>query len=101
MVVNAGRAKLIPEIIASLDEIIATAEGRAAATIKSAVELPATEKDKLTRQLSTLIGKKIEADVVVDKSLLGGFVATVGNYLVDMSLKSNLDRIAQSAAAER
>lgn len=100
VVVNAGRARLIPEIIDALGEIVATAEGRATAKVKSAVDLPAAERDKLTQQLSTLIGKKIDADVVVDKSLLGGFVATVGNYLVDMSLKSKLDRLAQNAAAD-
>ena len=50
--------------------------------------------------LSTLLSKKVEIKPTVDPSLLGGFVARVGNYRVDLSLRTKLDGLSQSAVQD-
>jgi F-type H+-transporting ATPase subunit delta len=42
-------------------------------------------------------GRKVEMDVGTDPELLGGLVVRIGNAIVDLSLKTKLNRIAQEA----
>ena len=98
--VSAGRVGLIPELIEVFGDLINDAEGIAQAHVVSAAPLAQEDQDSIATQLGELLGKKIVFDNQVDPALMGGFVAKVGNYRIDMSLKTKLDGLAQSAVQD-
>jgi len=65
--------------------------GRARATVTSARELSAADRDQVTKVLAGLTGKQIVLETRVDAALIGGLVAEVGSTRLDGSLKTQLD----------
>jgi F-type H+-transporting ATPase subunit delta len=98
--VSAGRVALLPQMIDAYGDLINEAEGKALAVVTSAVPLAQDDQDSIASRLAQILGKSIVLESKVDPSLLGGFVAKVGNYRIDMSLKTKLDGLAQSAVQD-
>ena len=97
VVIAAGRVNLFPQIIDIFQELIDESEGRIHAQVKTAVELGSGELDEIKSTLSSAFKKKVEVVQVVDATLLGGFVVRVGNMLLDYSVRTKLDALAQNA----
>ena len=51
------------------------------------------QKDRLAAALANATGKQVEVKVVVDPSVLGGLVATVGDTVIDGTVRSRLDQL--------
>jgi F-type H+-transporting ATPase subunit delta len=96
MVVGAGRARDLPEIIRQLVERSAAEANKEVAEVRSAVELSADQRERLAKALSTATGKQVSLKVVVDPSVLGGIVAQVGDTVIDGSVRSRLDQLKQA-----
>lgn len=97
-VVEAGRVELLPQIISVFDELINDLEGVVDAHVRSATELTDADKAAIEGAVNRIVRKKVNLDTHIDKDLLGGFVVDVGNYKIDMSLKTKVEGLAQEAA---
>lgn len=97
---EAGRVDVLPDVAAAFQELIDEAEGIAKAEVVSAVQLNAADIEAIGASIGRILKKRVEIQPVVDPSLLGGFVARIGNYRIDMSLKTKLDGLAQAAAQD-
>ncbi len=62
----------------------------ATVSVLAAKELPAGEKEELTRKLEKLTGKKVELRLAVDPEIIGGLVIKIEDCLYDGSLCSKL-----------
>jgi len=87
------RASELPGVIAHYRKLVARERGARQAEIVSARPLTAAEQSSILDALSKSLGAKVEADVRVDASLIGGFVARVGSKQFDASVKSKLDAL--------
>jgi F-type H+-transporting ATPase subunit delta len=94
------RTQLIPEILATFQQVIRQRQGVAEAQISSAVELSAAQKKELAATLAKLTGKKIETKYSLDPALLGGAVVRIGDTIYDGSLRSRLNEMRNRLAAE-
>ena len=63
------------------------------AEVRSAVPLTDDQQDRLKAALSNATGKQVNLKVVVDPSVLGGIVATVGDTVIDGSVRTRLDQL--------
>jgi F-type H+-transporting ATPase subunit delta len=99
--VEAQRTAIIPGVIDSFAELLNEAEGKVTAEVASAQPLDDAAKAEITAGLEKVLKKKIEIAPTVDPSLLGGFKVRVGNFLVDLSLKTRLDSLSAGAVADR
>jgi F-type H+-transporting ATPase subunit delta len=61
--------------------------------VTSADELSASEKDAIVSKIVAQTGKKVEADYRVDATLLGGVKVSVGDYVLDGSVRGSLNRL--------
>lgn len=52
--------------------------------------------DKLEKKLSRGLDADEDADIEIDASLIGGFVALTDKYLVDASIKGQLDQLRKN-----
>jgi F-type H+-transporting ATPase subunit delta len=63
------------------------------ATVVSGVKLTASELAQVERIVAKIIGHSVEIDTSVDKKLIGGLRITVGDWILDTSLASNLEEL--------
>ena len=96
MAVGTGRARELPAIIDSLVAMSAAEANRAVAEVRSAIELTDDQRTRLAAAIQQATGKQVEVKVVVDPTVLGGIVTTVGDTVLDGSIRSRLERLKQS-----
>ena len=84
-------AAILEQYRVSADEAL----GQETADVTTAVELSDDEKQKLSKALSSLVGKAVNLNVKVDPEIIGGFRARVGDRLIDGTLRSRFDRLRQ------
>jgi F-type H+-transporting ATPase subunit delta len=96
LVVGTGRARELPAIIKQLVERSAAEANKEVAEVRTAVNLSADQRERLTAALNQATGKQIELKVVLDPSVLGGIVAQVGDTVIDGSVRSRLDQLKQA-----
>lgn len=94
-VVGAGRARDLPRIIDRLVERAAAERNRVVAEVRSTIDLPDDVRQRLAQALSTATGQQVEVKVVVDPSVVGGLVATVGDTVIDGSVRRRLDMVKE------
>ena len=94
------RTHILPEIVATFQEVIRQRQGIAEAEISTAVELSAAQKKRFAQTLERLTGKKIQAKYSLDRTLLGGAVVRVGDTIYDGSVRSSLNEMRERLAAE-
>ena len=98
MIVNARRVFLLVEIIDSYLALVDEANNRLKAKVVCFSALSVSQKERLQQQLESLFKKKVNLEVAVDASLLGGFTVSVQHKLIDCSLKFRLDLLTAKAA---
>jgi F-type H+-transporting ATPase subunit delta len=69
------------------------------AVIESAEALDANEKTGITKTLRAKFGADVTTDYKVNPALIGGLRIQVGSTVVDASVRSRLDRLANDLAA--
>ena len=98
VLVRNQRINRLDAILAALAAQINAALGVAIAEVRSAKNLTPDEMQELARVLSKKIGKKIELDVRIDPTLLGGFIAKIGSEIYDASVLGKIERFRESLA---
>ncbi len=93
MVVGSGRGRDLPAIIDQLVERASSAKNLEVAQVRSAVALTDDQQTRLRAALANATGKEVNLKVVVDPSVLGGIVATVGDTVIDGSVRTRLDQL--------
>jgi F-type H+-transporting ATPase subunit delta len=96
LVAAQGRADHLGAIALAYRNLLDAEQGRVRARVRTAV--PLTERDRAalgTRLSRALGGKQVLIDEVLDKNLLGGFVAEIGSLIADGSLNGQLSRLRE------
>lgn len=93
MVIGAGRGRDLTAIASAIGNRNASSQGRAVAEVRSAVALTEDQQRRLGEQLAKAVGTEVNVKVVVDPSVVGGLVATVGDKVIDGSVRTKLDRV--------
>lgn len=83
----------LPGMIAAFRAIAAEARGEVSASVVTAHELTAAQRDELKATLREVAGKDVTLDVKVDPSILGGLVVRIGSRQIDTSLKTKLNSL--------
>ena len=95
-VVGAGRARDLPEIIDRMVQRTAEERSEVVAEVRSAVPLDDDQRRRLAEALSARTGQKVSVKVSVDPSVLGGLVATMGDTVIDGTIRRRLDQLRES-----
>ena len=66
------------------------------ADVITAFQLEQEELGKINKKLSDLVGSKVVSVNLVDREILGGFIAKFDDQMLDMSTKGKLDRLKES-----
>ena len=96
LLVEGTRAALLLEIASQFEALKREHESVVKARIVSARPLEAAERDDLVASLARKYGRKVEASVEIDASLIGGARVHVGDEVINASVR---DALAQMAIA--
>lgn len=88
-----NRLLLLPEIAAQFHVLKNAQEGAADAVISSAFALTDAQVSNLCTLLEKKFGRKLNPGVTVDASLIGGVRVTVGDEVLDTSVRAKLQQM--------
>ena len=66
------------------------------AEVTTAVPLDERDKEAISNRIGEIMGRKVTLDLQVDPSLIGGFIARIGDMLIDGSVRQNLDALGKN-----
>ena len=90
------RLQLLPEISHQFDILKANREKAIDVEVTAALELDADQQQMLSDALSAKLERKVNMQVRLDKSLLGGAVIRAGDTVIDGSIRGRLAKLAES-----
>ena len=96
--VLAGNRRLdrLPEIIRAFAAIAADARGEITADVTTAHPLQPNQIDALSAKLAQLEGRAVTLRTHIDPALLGGLVVQIGSQMIDGSIRTRLNSLAQA-----
>lgn len=97
-VLEAGHVR---DVVGSLEWVAGLAaeeRGRRVAEVRSAVELNDAEHRRLAEALGRSVGRTVELRVQVEPSLIGGMAVTIGDTVIDGSVRHRLNQLREALA---
>ena len=99
LLIESGRIAEAPAIEDEFQRMRDDAEGRVRATVTTAIELSATERERVAEELSKRLRKEVSISVVVDPGVIGGLRLQHGDHVVDATVASRLEQLRRRLAA--
>lgn len=96
LVVGAGRAGDLSDIVDAVLAASARSANRSIAEVRSAVELTDDQRSRLAEALKASTGEDVELVVTVDPAVLGGLVVQIGDTVIDDTVRSRLAQLRES-----
>jgi F-type H+-transporting ATPase subunit delta len=93
MVIGSGRGRDLPAIVDELVQRAAAAKQLDVAEVRTAVALTADQQARLKAALENKTGKSLNLKAIVDPSVLGGVVATVGDTVIDDTVRTRIEQL--------
>ncbi len=96
LVVNAGRGRDLDEIINEFAVRAATSSGKRLAFVRTAVPLTPEQEKRLAAALAQQAGGPVELQTEIDPSVVGGVVTTLGDNVIDGTIRSRINKMREA-----
>jgi F-type H+-transporting ATPase subunit delta len=93
LLVARQRMSILDQIVAEYERMADAHQGLEHAEVITAIPLDEEDKEKLTERLAKLTGRQIVLAADVDPAIIGGFIARVGDKLIDGSTRARLEAL--------
>ncbi len=93
LLASKGRLKLAGDISQQYDELLDAHRGIEHAEVVAALPLSDENRQAISRRLGEMVERQVVVDARVDPSILGGFIARIGDRLIDGSIRQRLDTL--------
>jgi F-type H+-transporting ATPase subunit delta len=91
-----GRLAELPKVIALVRILSAEHRGETTAQVTTAHPLNDEQRAALAAQLKTRAKRDVSIDAQVDPSILGGIIVRLGSQMIDASIRTRLNTLAQA-----
>ena len=98
-VLENGRLAALPEIAAQYQALVNAGSGVSDVKIESAFAIDAAQLADVVAALEKRFARKLNAQVVINPELIGGIRATVGDEVLDTSVKARLEQMKSALSA--
>lgn len=93
MVVGSGRSRDLVAIVDALVQRASSAKDLQVAEVRTAVALTEDQQSRLRAALANATGKQVNLKVIVDPSVIAGVVATVGDVVIDGTVRTRVEQL--------
>jgi F-type H+-transporting ATPase subunit delta len=94
--ISKGHEKCILASLSAFIEAVDIYHGKTTAYVVSATELSGGQIEALREMLSKKLNKQVEVEARVDPQLIGGFYIHIDGYLIDYTIKKQLNDLRES-----
>jgi F-type H+-transporting ATPase subunit delta len=101
LLVHKGSLSLSLNILQQFNELLDAHRGMERAKVIAAIPLIDDYKEKISRRLGEIVDRKVVIDTEVDSSIIGGFIARIGDMLIDGSIRQRLDTLKKNLVEAR
>ena len=98
LLIEFDRLAVLPEIAERFDTLKSAAEHVVDVTITTASPIDDAQKQTIVSALKARLGNEINAITATDEDLIGGAVIRAGDFVIDGSVRAQLDRLSASLA---
>ena len=91
-----GRKGQLPQVVRLFRRLAAEHRGETTAEVVSAHPLPDDQMAALKAKLRERAGRDVAIEARTDPTILGGLIVKMGSEMIDSSLKTKLNRLAQA-----
>jgi len=88
------RLAQIPNVIRAYETLLSAHKGETRAEVTSA--FPLSKVTALAKQLKARTGRDTALDLAVDPAIMGGLIVKMGSQMIDGSLRTRLNTLAQA-----
>jgi len=96
LLVSKGILKRSGDISQKYNDLLDAHRGIERANVTTALSLGDEERDAISHRLGEMIERKVVMDAHVDPSIIGGFIARIGDMLIDGSIQQKLGTLKRS-----
>ncbi|HAF41520.1 MAG TPA: F0F1 ATP synthase subunit delta [Sphingobium sp.] len=86
----------LPAVIRAYETLLSNHKGEARAEVTSAHPLTKTQIGALAKSLKARVGREVAVEAKVDPAILGGLVVKIGSQMIDSSIRTRLNTLAQA-----
>jgi len=90
------RLAQLPNLIRAFETLLSAHKGETRAEVTSAFPLTKTQQTALAKQLKLRTGRDMALDLSVDPAIMGGLIVKMGSQMIDSSLRTRLNTLAQA-----
>ena len=90
------RLSQLPQVIRYFNLLAALHRGETTAEVTSAHPLNDDQVSALRSNLKSRLGRDVAVDLTVDPAILGGLVVKIGSQMIDGSIRTKLNTLAQA-----
>jgi F-type H+-transporting ATPase subunit delta len=90
------RLSALPQIIRAYNMLAAAHRGETTAEVTSAHPLSDDQVQALRQNLRARLGRDVAVDLTVNPEILGGLVVKIGSQMIDGSIRTKLNTLAQA-----
>lgn len=89
-----GRLRVLPEVLQQFIELRASLEAIAEVEVTSATPLSEAQQANIAAAMEKRLSRKVKLNCKIDKSVLAGVIIRAGDMVIDGSVRSRLERLA-------
>ncbi len=101
LLIARGKLNMIGEIAKEYQRLLDSYRGIEQAEVTTVFPLDDRDKARLTEYLGAIVGKKVVVKPEVNRRLIGGILARVGDKVLDGSIRSKLAALREELAGAR
>ena len=91
-----GRVSVLPEIAEHFEVLKANIENTIDVTVTSAAPMSTAQQKAISDALTKRLGRTVRLETAIDETLIGGAVIRAGDIVIDGSLRSRLEGLANA-----
>ena len=93
LLIKYSRMDIIEEIFHELEKIYYRKENKILGTLKTVIKVDKDIVKQIEEKVSSILEKNIVLKNIEDKSILGGFKIEIGSLVIEVTIKSQLDKL--------
>jgi len=90
------RLAQLSNVIRAFGTLLSSHKGETRAEVTSAFPLAQAQQAALVQQLKARTGRDMALDLTVDPAIMGGLIVKMGSQMIDSSIRTRLNRLAQA-----
>jgi len=96
LLVSKGILSRSGDIFQQYNNLLDAHRGVERARVTTALPLDTEEKEVVSRRLGEIVDRKVVMDGQLDPSIIGGFIAQIGDTLIDGSIRQKLETLKKN-----